>query len=565
MFKKHCFILAFILGFVLLVPGLALSQGLQRKGKVNLQDTYNPHPEAGDLELPMPCDLKMLFRVAAVPVDGYLSDMEIRFGCDDCERTGEEFYDRQYVQGISGPFRLPNLPAAWRNALAKDNTLNDKSIYLVGKYEVSNLQWDAVMGKCPAAPDNLPADAAQPKKLISWYEAVDFSRRYMDWLLENKKESLPRFLGDTKNIAFLRLPTEREWEYAAKGGHMVSLEALRNEPFFERDKNLPPSDFAVFQAEGTAHSASAPANIGSKLSNPLGLYDTAGNVAEMVLDPFQFSLGGRLGGSAGGFVRKGGSFLTGLGEIMPGRREEVAFYVESGPNKARDLGLRLVLSGINTPGGSHPEALRKEWLAVGERQAFVFDQSQDPLAEVDRLLAEAKNEQEKAMLMALRNVIKDNNIAIERQQEKAAAWHIRSAMHTVGSIRNFFIRRKPLNNQLKAMQEQLKSSKDKEQIAKLKKSIDEHKSYVAMLDQAIDTTVGHYRILVEESAAYPKEMFDRQLKLAGEDLKGDDWYSKELATCYQKLSKHLTLLRQGKTKQLSIDALRKDMVSAEYQ
>ena len=86
-----------------------------------------------------------------------------------------------------------------------------------------------------------------------------------------------------------------------------------------------------------------------------------------------------------------------------------------------------------------------------------------------------------------------------------------------------------------------------------------------MLDQAIDTTVGHYRILVEESAAYPKEMFDRQLKLAGEDLKGDDWYSKELATCYQKLSKHLTLLRQGKTKQLSIDALRKDMVSAEYQ
>ena len=561
MFKKVFFILI----VVLLVPGLAQAQGLQRKGKVSLENTYNPHPQAGDLELPMPCDLKMIFRVAAVPVDGYLSDMEIRFGCDDCERPGEEFYDRQYVQGVSGPFRLPNFSAAWREALAKDTRLKDKALYLIGKYEVSNLQWDAVMGKCSDAPDKLPEDAAQPKKLISWYEAVDFSRRYMDWLLENKRDSLPRFSGDSKNIAFLRLPTEREWEYAAKGAHMVSLEALRNESFFERDKALPYTDFAVFQAEGSAHSASAPANIGSKLPNPLGLYDTAGNVAEMVLDPFQFSLGGRLGGSAGGFVRKGGSFLTGLGEIMPGRREEVAFYVESGPNKARDLGLRLVLSGINTPGGSHPEALRKEWLSAGEAQAFTFDQSQDPLAEVDRLLGEAKNDKEKAMLQALRNVIKDNNIAIERQQEKAAAWHIRSAMHTVGSIRNFFIRRKPLNNQLKAMQEQLKTNKDQKQVAKLKKSIEEHKAYVAMLDQAIDTTVGHYRILVEESAAYPKEMFDRQLKLAGEDLKGNDWYSKELATCYEKLSKHLTLLRQGQARQLTVNALRKDMVSADYQ
>ena len=556
-----------IFGLLLLLPGLALAQGLQRKGKVNLQDTYNPHPELGDLELPMPCDLKMIFRVVAVPVDGYLSDMEIRFGCDDCERTGEEFYDRQYVQGISGPFRLPNLPATWREALAKDAKLKDKALYLIGKYEVSNLQWNAVMGKCPDVADasGLAADAAQPKGLISWYDAVDFSRRYMDWLLENKRDSLPRFQGDSKNIAFLRLPTEREWEYAAKGGHAVSLEALRNEPFFEHDKTLPHNDFAVFQAEGSSRSASSPAGIGSKLPNPLGLYDTAGNLAEMVLDPFQFSIGGRLGGSAGGFVRKGGSFLTGLGEIMPGRREEVAFYVESGPNKARDLGLRLVLSGINTPGGAHPEALRKEWLTAGEQQPFVFDQSQDPLAEVDRLLAEANSDQEKAMLNALRNVIKDNNIAMERQQEKAAAWHIRSAMHTVGSIRNFFIRRKPLNNQLRAMQEQLKTSKDDIQIAKLKKSIEEHKAYVAMLDQAIDTTVGHYRILVEESSAYPKEMFDRQLKLAAEDIKGDDWHSKELASCYEKLSKHLALLRQGKSRQLTVEALRKDMVSAEYQ
>ena len=553
------------------LPSLCLAQGLQRKGEVTFKSAYNPEEMTDDVSLPMPCGAEMVFRVVAVPVDGYLSDLETRFGCDDCERSGEEFYDRQYSQGISGPFRLSGLPALWQEKLqagrqgVKKANLSDKAIYFIAKYELSNLQWDVVMGSCPDKSKPLAADAACPKNGISWYDAVDFSRRYMDWLLAKQPGSLPRFSGDNKNVAFLRLPTEREWEYAARGGHMVSLESLRNENFFEHDKNIPLSDFAVYQTDTGSRAASGPENIGSRLPNPLGLYDMAGNVAEMVLDPFQFSLGGRLGGAAGGFVRKGGSFMTGEGEIMPGRREEVAFYVESGPNKARDLGFRLVLSGINTPGGGHPEALRREWKVAGTSSPFSFDASQSPLAEVDRLLSEAQNDREKSMLTALRGVIKDNNIALERQQEKAAAWHIRSAMHTVGSIRNFFIRRKTLSNQMQAMQIQLGKTSEQAQKEKLKKSIGEHKEFIAMLDQAIDTTVGHYRILVEESAIYPKEMFDKQLALAREDIKGNDWHNKELQSCFEKFEHHIKLLRQNKSSQLSVNSLRKDMVSAEYQ
>ena len=553
------------------LPSLCLAQGLQRKGEVTLKSAYNPEEMTDDVSLPMPCGAEMVFRVVAVPVGGYLSDLETRFGCDDCERSGEEFYDRQYSQGISGPFRLSDLPALWQEKLqagrqgVKKANLSDKAIYFIAKYELSNLQWDVVMGSCPDKSKPLAADAACPKNGISWYDAVDFSRRYMDWLLAKQPGSLPRFSGDNKNVAFLRLPTEREWEYAARGGHMVSLESLRNENFFEHDKNIPLSDFAVYQTDAGSRAASGPENIGSRLPNPLGLYDMAGNVAEMVLDPFQFSLGGRLGGAAGGFVRKGGSFMTGEGEIMPGRREEVAFYVESGPNKARDLGFRLVLSGINTPGGGRPEALRREWKVAGTSSPFSFDASQSPLAEVDRLLSEAQNDREKSMLTALRGVIKDNNIALERQQEKAAAWHIRSAMHTVGSIRNFFIRRKTLSNQMQAMQTQLGKTSEQAQKEKLKKSIGEHKEFIAMLDQAIDTTVGHYRILVEESAIYPKEMFDKQLALAREEIKGNDWNNKELQSCFEKFDHHIKLLRQNKKSQLSVNSLRKDMVSAEYQ
>ena len=86
----------------------------------------------------------------------------------------------------------------------------------------------------------------------------------------------------------------------------------------------------------------------------------------MAMDSFRFSLGGRLHGSSGGFVRKGGSFLSVLPDIMPGRRDETAFFLIDGPNANRDLGLRLALSGINTPAGDRPGILRKEWQMAGE-------------------------------------------------------------------------------------------------------------------------------------------------------------------------------------------------------
>ena len=102
-----------------------------------------------------------------------------------------------------------------------------------------------------------------------------------------------------------RLPTEAEWEYAARGGHRVSESQLNQEEFFPLD-GQPYSDYAVFTEPGSAKPPEKLAWIGSKCSNPVGLFDTAGNAAEMVLDPFRFSLGFRLHGATGGFIAKGG-------------------------------------------------------------------------------------------------------------------------------------------------------------------------------------------------------------------------------------------------------------------
>ncbi|MFR8275637.1 MAG: formylglycine-generating enzyme family protein [Desulfovibrio fairfieldensis] len=335
---------------------------LARKGSVNLTDAYNPQPAGDDIVLPMPCGLSMVFKLVAVPAKGFLWDMPVRPGLDDSANAERAFYDRRYNAALSGPFALEDLPAAWR----KPAPQGQNYYYLIAKYEVTNLQWQAVMdASCPDS-QNLPADAARPVTDVSWYDAVDFTRRYTAWLLKNAPDALPRFAGDSRNVGFVRLPTETEWEYAARGGQTAGSQQLLQEDFFPLPQGDGKGDYAVYRPEGAAHIPESTARIGSRKPNPLGLYDKAGNAAEMVLDRFRFSLAGRLHGSAGGFVRKGGSFLSGDAEILPGRREETPFFLADGPAHARDLGFRPVISGINTPGGNRPEELLAEWNKAGE-------------------------------------------------------------------------------------------------------------------------------------------------------------------------------------------------------
>nr|WP_183720086.1 SUMF1/EgtB/PvdO family nonheme iron enzyme [Desulfovibrio intestinalis] len=541
------------------LPDLA-NAALARKGELSLADVSNPKPADDDIILPMPCNLSMVFKLVAVPAKGLLWDMPMRPGIDDSANADRAFYDRRYNTALSGAFSLEDLLPAWRKLAPKGQNY----FYLIAKYEVSNLQWQAVMDNACPVTQPPAADAAKPVTDISWYAAVDFTQKYTAWLLQNSPQSLPRFSGDSRNVGFVRLPTETEWEYAARGGHMAGSQQLLQEDFFALPPDANKADYAVYRPEGSARVEDT-ANIGSRKPNPLGIYDTAGNAAEMVLDAFRFSLAGRLHGSAGGFVRKGGSFLSGEAEILPGRREETPFFMADGPAHSRDMGFRPVISGINTPGGDRPQELQAEWSKAGESMTVAGYDTQaarNPLEELDRLLVSAPNEAVKKNLQELRNTIKENNIMLERQKQLEAQSLLRTGVYMTETIRNYSSRRNSLQSQLEGMQRDSKTAKGAE-LEKLRQIIDTAHRGLVMLDTSLDKSLTFYRSKVEDGAQLTPETLSAAYDSLSKDFSGSDPFNENMRRNLELYRKHVDLFRKNKA--LPREAMQKEILERRFQ
>ncbi|MDR1396306.1 MAG: formylglycine-generating enzyme family protein [Desulfarculales bacterium] len=552
---KKIFLIAGLLALLPLNPAWAGPLTL-RNAPVSLEQCTNPNPAKDDLLLPFPADGVMAFRAVAVQAEGFLWDMNTMFGCDNCERGQRDYYERRYGVAVSGPFSLADFPIAWQAKLPRPIS-GKYYYYLIGKYEVSVFQWKALMEDWRPGPnDPLTIDDARPKTYLSWFEAIDFTRKYTEWLLKNHPDQMPRFFNDSKNIGYFRLPTEVEWEYAARGAHKVSRDNLRQEDFFPLPPGSAHTDYAVFRPEGASHIADRPEILGSRRPNPMGLYDTAGNAAEMTMDIFHFSLGGRLHGSAGGFVRKGGSYLSGLAGIMPGRREEVAFFQDQGATATRDMGLRLVISGINTPAGARPQQLEQEWRQAGEG-LLLLDQGKNPLEELDRIVEHTTSPTEKENLQRLRGLIKDNNIALERQHALAAEGLIQTSLYMVETVRNYALRHKMVINEINRLA-MVKDKADRQRYDSTMAAFDKGKEEMRL---ALNAALSFYRLKVEESLNYSEDMFREKLKLAGGEIGGDDdILSRNMRQALDIYQKHVMLMRQGQRGQLGREKMLLDIL-----
>ena len=131
--------------------------------------------------------------------------------------------------------------------------------FYLGKYEVTQAQWQAVLGGNPSWFDNCGGNC--PVETISW----DDAQKFIDEL--NRREG-----GET-----YRLPTEAEWEYAARAGTQTAYHF--GNAVSELQRYAWYGDRGGFFSSGTG-----PHPVGQKRPNEWGLYDMHGNVWEWVAD-----------------------------------------------------------------------------------------------------------------------------------------------------------------------------------------------------------------------------------------------------------------------------------------
>ncbi|MDR0604460.1 MAG: formylglycine-generating enzyme family protein [Bacteroidales bacterium] len=182
-----------------------------------------------------------------------------------------------YVQG--GTFNMGSNDGNSNEQPVHQVTL---SSYYISKYEITQAQWKAVMGNNPSyfKGDNLPVEQ------VSWDDVQEFISR------------LNAATGEQ-----YRLPTEAEWEYAARGGQQS------NRYSYSGSNNVNDVAWYSSNSDNKTHA------VGTKQANELGIYDMSGNVWEWCYDWYgTYSASAQhdpMGASSGSYrVRRGGSWFS---------------------------------------------------------------------------------------------------------------------------------------------------------------------------------------------------------------------------------------------------------------
>lgn len=210
---------------------------------------------------------------------------------------------------------------------AHDVTLSD---YWIGETLVTQALWQAVMGDNPSnftSANGYTDDLNRPVECVNWMKCQEFIEK-----LGYEEE-----LREKLNGREFHLPTEAQWEYAARGG-IVAIKKKKNYKYAGRSFDVDKVAYYRKNSGGQTHP------VAEKDPNDLGLYDMSGNVWEWCEDVYgdysnkkQTDPRGPENASSTRVFR-GGSWQNGDWRCRVSHRDGTAQM-----NEDVDLGLRLVL------------------------------------------------------------------------------------------------------------------------------------------------------------------------------------------------------------------------------
>ncbi len=219
-------------------------------------------------------------------------------------------YNMVWVNG--GTFRMGATSEQGNDAYSDEKPVHSVTLssYYIGKTEVTQALWKAVMGSNPSCftGNNLPVEC------VSWNDCQEFIRK------------LNALTGQN-----FRLPTEAEWEFACRGGNNSRGYKYSGSNYIDN----------VAWYDGNSGKKTHP--VATKLPNELGIYDMSGNVMEWCSDWYGDYSSGAQTNPKGPYdgscrVSRGGGWISNARNCRSSRRSN-----NSPDQPFNDIGLRLSL------------------------------------------------------------------------------------------------------------------------------------------------------------------------------------------------------------------------------
>ncbi len=418
--------------------------------KPNLLD--NPCPDPDDIVLPMPGGQIMVFHSVPVPGENFWggASRNVMMGFTGATPASSDqsipIFETPQRVSVAGSF--PNEEKSWN--------------ILIGKYEVTVAQYAALMGngnidrgiqilledsnnwkdyrelaKSDLEPYRREQLLSRPVTAIPLRSLQEIPAHYTRWCYQNDNclAALPCY-GIMPG--FIRLPTEIEWEYAARSTQDNYADLLP----FPMEQAAEYGHISTDYKERTNR-----ISVGSYL--PInGLYDLFGNVEELTDGRFWAELNS---GKPGGFAVRGGTYKNKPKEIRTSMRSERPEFYLAGENiretRSPLVGIRLAIGSQNQPDTTiiaKISAQYKTWRGSNEQfqsasgtstRALLLN-TNDPLENIEALLSnfERKNIAPSLMedLGKIRKQVEQARFELKRTAEELVFQLTQNTIFTAG-------------------------------------------------------------------------------------------------------------------------------------